>query len=140
MATPSKKSSGAKKAAKGAKSSGSRSAKAGLIFPVGRVGSLLRKGRYARRVSASAATYLTAVLEYLTAEMLELSAKAVAHSSKSKRVTPRAITLAVRQDADLGNLLKDVTISRGGVIPNIHRALSKKQKHAGKKSSATPKL
>jgi histone H2A len=102
---------------------------------------MLRKGRYARRVSASAATYLTATLEYLTAELLELSAKAVAAAKKSKRVTPRAITLAVRMDEDLGSLLQNVTISRGGVVPNLHRALAKKAKSAGKKkSSATPKL
>jgi histone H2A len=135
MATPSKKSAGAKKA-KSAKGS-STSAKAGLIFPVGRVGSLLRKGRYAKRVSASASTYLTAVLEYLTAELLELSAKAV--PAKTKRVTPRAITVAVRHDDDLGSLLKDVTLSRGGIVSNVHAALKKKSK-AGKKSSATPKL
>ena len=138
MATPSKKSAG-KKVAKAASGKG-RSAKAGLIFPVGRVGSLLRKGRYARRVSASSAVYLTAVLEYLTAELLELSAKAVAQQkNKTNRVTPRAVTLAVRHDDDLGTLLKDVTIARGGVIPNVHKALEKKKKGA-KKSSATPKL
>ncbi|KAH8618618.1 hypothetical protein ERJ75_000234200 [Trypanosoma vivax] len=53
----------------------SRSAKAGLIFPVGRVGSMLRRGQYARRIGASGAVYMAAVLEYLTAELLELSVK-----------------------------------------------------------------
>src|SRR5947209_3192005 len=102
MATPSKK-SGAKKVAKASSGKG----KSGLIFPVGRIGSLLRRGRYARRVSRSSAVYLAAVLEYLTAELLELSAKAVAQQkNKSSRLTPRAITLAVRHDDDLGNLLK----------------------------------
>ena len=137
MATPSKKSAG-KKVAKAAAKSG-RSGKAGLIFPVGRIGGLLRRGRYARRVSASSGVYLAAVLEYLTAELLELSAKAVAQQkNKSSRVTPRAITLAVRHDDDLGTLLKDVTLARGGVIPNVHKALEKKKK-GSKKSSATPK-
>lgn len=137
MATPKKGSKS--KVAKSA-SGKSRSARAGLIFPVGRIGTMLRKGRYARRVSASAATYMAATLEYLTAELLELSAKAAASSSKSKRLTPRAITLAVRMDEDLGSLLQNVTLSRGGVVPNLHRALNKKAKSAGKKSSATPKL
>jgi len=41
------------KAAAG-KSSQSRSAKAGLAFPVGRVHRLLRKGNYAQRVGAGA--------------------------------------------------------------------------------------
>ena len=134
MATPKKSTSTKKRSA--TKAGGSRSAKAGLIFPVGRIGSLLRRGQYARRVGASSAVYLAAVLEYLTAELLELSAKVVVQQNKGKRVTPRAVTLAVRHDADLGTLLKDVTLSRGGVLPAVNKALAKKK--GSKKSSATP--
>ena len=107
---------------------------------------MLKRGRYARRVSASAAVYIASTLEYLTSELLELSVKSLAASNKkSKRLTPRALTLAVRLDEDLGSLLSNVTISKGGVVPNLHRALSKKKAagkaaKAGKKSSATPKL
>ncbi|KAF8280822.1 putative histone H2A [Trypanosoma cruzi] len=114
MATPKQ---AAKKASK--KHGGGRSAKAGLIFPVGRVGSLLRRGQYARRIGASGAVYMAAVLEYLTAELLELSVKAASQQAKKpKRLTPRTVTLAVRHDDDLGMLLKNVTLSRGGVIPS----------------------
>ena len=64
---------------------------------------------------------------------LEALAKAVAQQkNKTNRVTPRAVTLAVRHDDDLGTLLKDVTIARGGVIPNVHKALEKKKKGAKK--------
>ncbi len=80
--------------------------------------------------------YLAAVLEYLTAELLELSAKVVVQQKKSSRITPRAVTLAVRHDADLGSLLKDVTLSRGGVLPAVNKALAKKK--GSKKSTATP--
>ena len=133
MATP-KKSPMKKRA--GAKKGGSRSAKAGLIFPVGRVGSMLRKGQYARRVGASGAVYLAAVLEYLTAELLELSAKTVLGQKKpTKRVTPRAMTLAVRHDEDLGALLKDVTLTCGGVLPTVGKAIAKKAAKKGKKSA-----
>ncbi|KAA8566378.1 hypothetical protein EYC84_008953 [Monilinia fructicola] len=41
----------------------SRSSKAGLAFPVGRVHRLLRKGNYAQRVGAGAPVYLAAVLD-----------------------------------------------------------------------------
>ena len=139
MATPSKKSAGRKGARTGG--SVSKSKRAGLIFPVGRIASALRKGRYAARVSSSAATYVASVLEFLVAEILDLSAKAVLQRGKGKRITPRALTLAVRNDSDLGNLLRDVTISRGGVVGKVEKALeAKKTKKAGKKSSATPKL
>ncbi len=131
MATPkqgSKKRGGASKARK------STSAKAGLIFPVGRVGSMLRRGQFARRVSASGAVYMAAVLEYLTAELLELTVKAT--KDVKKRLNPRTMCVAVRHDDELGALLQNVTISRGGVVPGVNKALSKAKKT--KKGSATP--
>ena len=42
----------------------SRSAKAGLQFPVGRVHRHIKLGRYATRIGAGAPVYLAAVLEY----------------------------------------------------------------------------
>ena len=49
-----------------------KSAKAGLQFPVGRISRYLKQGKYATRVGAGAPVYLAAVLEYLAAEVLEL--------------------------------------------------------------------
>ena len=135
MATP--KAAGSKKSKVAAKKGGNRSKKAGLIFPIGRVGSLLRRGQYARRVGASSAVYLAAVLEYLTAELLELTVKAAAQQkNKSKRLSPRTLTLAVRHDDDLGALLQNVTLSRGGVVPSSNKALAKTQKGSKKTASA----
>lgn len=47
----------------------SRSHKAGLQFPVGRIARFLKAGKYAERVGAGAPVYLSAVLEYLAAEV-----------------------------------------------------------------------
>uniref|UniRef100_A0A803Q0I0 Histone H2A n=1 Tax=Cannabis sativa TaxID=3483 RepID=A0A803Q0I0_CANSA len=52
------------------KKSVSRSVKAGLQFPVGRIGRYLKKGRYSKRVGSGAPVYLAAVLEYLAAEVI----------------------------------------------------------------------
>jgi hypothetical protein len=46
-----------------------RSVKAGLQFPVGRIGRYLKQGRYSKRVGTGAPVYLAAVLEYLAAEV-----------------------------------------------------------------------
>ena len=97
----------------------SRSAKAGLQFPVGRVARHLRNSRAAARVGAGAPVYMAAVLEYLAAEVLELAGNA-AKDNKKTRIVPRHIQLAIRNDEELNRLLSNTTIAAGGVLPNIH--------------------
>ncbi|VAH12822.1 unnamed protein product [Triticum turgidum subsp. durum] len=87
------------------KKSVTRSVKAGLQFPVGR---------------------LAAVLEYLAAEVLELAGNA-AKDNKKSRIVPRHLLLAIRNDQELGRLLSGVTIAHGGVIPNINPVLLPKK-------------
>ncbi|XP_078691399.1 histone H2A-like isoform X1 [Branchiostoma floridae x Branchiostoma belcheri] len=113
----------------------SRSARAGLQFPVGRVHRFLRKGRYAERIGAGAPVYLAAVLEYLTAEVLELAGNA-ARDNKKTRIIPRHLQLAVRNDEELNSLLSGVTIAQGGVLPNIHSHLLPKKTSAGFKTKS----
>jgi histone H2A len=110
----------------GDKKSTTSSAKAGLQFPVGRIGRYLRQGKYATRMGAGAPVYLAAVLEYLTAEILELAGNA-ARDNKKTRIVPRHITLAVKNDEELNKLLGGVTIAAGGVLPNIHAVLLPKK-------------
>ena len=97
------------------KKSTSRSSKAGLQFPVGRIGRYLKRGRYAARVGAGAPVYLASVLEYLTAEILELAGNA-ARDNKKSRIVPRHIHLAVGNDGELNKVFPG-TISQGGVMP-----------------------
>ncbi len=104
----------------------SRSSRAGLNFPVGRIARFLKDGRYAQRVGAGAAVYLAAVLEYLTAELLELSGNN-AKLMKRTRIIPRNIFLSVREDAELDQLLGDAVIASGGsTVFNINPYLLKK--------------
>merc|ERR1712072_1501975 len=114
---------------KSGKKSVTKSAKAGLQFPVGRVRRYLKTGKYATRVGSGAPVYLAAVLEYLAAEVLELVGNA-ARDNKKSRIIPRHIQLAVRNDEELSKLLAGTTIASGGVLPNIHSVLLPKK--AGK--------
>merc|ERR1712179_516407 len=122
--------SGRGKGGKVKNKSKSRSSRAGLQFPVGRIHRLLRKGNYAERVGAGAPVYLAAVMEYLAAEVLEFAGNA-ARDNKKTRIIPRHLQLAIRNDEELNKLLAGVTIAQGGVLPNIQAASSQRKVKLG---------
>ena len=69
------------------------------------------------------------MLEYLAAEVLELAGNA-ARDNKRRRIIPRHITLAIRNDEELNQMAAQAHIPQGGVFPNIHCViLPKKMRH-----------
>ena len=93
-------------------------------FSPGRIACHLKKAKYVPRIGAAAPIYLAAVLDYLSAEMLQLAGD-VADVYKVKRIAPRHVALAVRHDTELGKLFDKIVIKDGGVQPHIHNALLK---------------
>lgn len=106
----------------------SRTSRAGLQFPVGRIHRKLREGRYGKRIGAGAPVYIAAILEYIAAEILELSGNA-SKDNKKKRITPRHLFLAISNDDELSRLFAGTTIYQGGVLPHIHSELLPKKKN-----------
>ena len=96
-----------------------RSMRAGLQFPVAKVETMLRAKLSGFNMGQATAVYMAAVLEYLTAEILELAGNA-ARDNKRVRIVPRHIMLAVRNDEELNKLYQKSTIAAAGVIPHIY--------------------
>ena len=120
---------GAKGKAKGktAAKQTSRSAKAGLCFPVGRLARMLKNGRYSERVGVGASVYMAAVLEYLVAEILEVSVMVVKQHKKS-RITPRYMFLGLKEDEEFSSLFQRSVITSSGVKPASLNKLKSKKK------------
>lgn len=104
-----------------------KSEKAGTVFPVARVHRMLRERESNRmRVGVGAAVYACAAVEYLVAEVLEISGM-VAKGEKKRRINPHHINRCIKGDAELDQLFGAAIIPEGGHEPYIHPALLPKK-------------
>jgi len=95
----------------------------GLTFPENKIAALLKE-HWLGRVGAGAGIYLAAVLEYMCAEILELSGNAAKEDKDSPdEIKPRHIMLAIRNDEEFNRLCRTVVIPDCGALPHIPRAL-----------------
>lgn len=101
-----------------------RETRAGLAFAVARTERLVADaapGGRRPRMGDGFAAALTAVAEYLAAEVLELAGNC-ARDNKRTRITPRFLFLAIANDEELAELLTarlGIRLPGGGVLPNI---------------------
>ena len=112
---------------KGGKRGPTLQQKTGLMFPVFLFKKNMKKMNHGLKLkTVGTPIYMTAVVEYLCAEVLEIAGNA-AQDNKKRRIIPRHIQLAIRNDEELSRVLNDVTISEGGVLPSIHASLLPKK-------------
>ncbi|KAM9576856.1 histone H2A-like 3 [Trichechus inunguis] len=84
----------------------SRSARAELQFSVSLVDHLLRERNYAQRLSLFTPIFLAGILEYVTANILELAGNE-AYNNHRIRITPEHVERAVDNDPQLSLLFHD---------------------------------
>ena len=107
------------------KKSKSRSARAGVIFPVGRIHRHLKEGRYAERISSDAPVFMAAVLQQVVEEVFK-EAETRKDKASTKRLVPNNILTAIRKDRELNDIFKDIVIREGGV-PRSEREHKKEE-------------
>ncbi len=78
----------------------------GLVFPISRSKAII-KSVHNGQISEKASIYLAAVLEYITAEITELSGNSCLYDNK-KIITPKHLLDAINKDEELHGLIKRV--------------------------------
>lgn len=94
---------------------GSQTRRSNLTFPVPFFKNLLNS-TLRTRVSWDAAAYLTAVVEYVGAEILELATNEC-RNEKLRRVSPRHVLIAIRRDVDFSEMFTGFVLG-GGYYPH----------------------
>jgi histone H3 len=122
----------------------SRQDKAGIIFPPSITEKFLRNFGFAKiMITKNAPVFLAAVLEYITQDILQLSAD-MARENKRVRITIRDLELSVRTDPELSVLFtrQNIDFIGGGVVPSIHSSLlikkPRKKRRPAKSNPSTP--
>jgi histone H2A len=100
-----------------------KSAKAGLVFPVSRVNRHLRDAKNMKRVGAGAPVYLAAILEYIAAEVLEISGNATAKDNR-KRITHQDVMRCIRNDPELHRATLGAVLSTENCIKGVTKAVT----------------
>jgi histone H2A len=110
----------------------SNSKKAGLQFSVPRCKKFLKK--YNKRIGSLAPVYLAAVLEYITAEILELSGN-VARDHRRSTMKIRDLYLAIEFDDELNDMMHrlNMGITGGGFPGHVADAVIKAYENCKKK-------
>ncbi len=109
--------------------------KSGLVMKISRVRNLIKK-YYKGRLGGGAPIYLTAVAEYIVAEILELAGNAC-RDNKRKRITVRDLFLATESDVELAQMCHEMkwVWSGGHIMPYLTYELANLVKSRKKKST-----
>ena len=81
---------------------------------------------YAERIGKSASVFMACVLEYITAEILEVAGE-VCEAHKKKTISPSHINLGMRSDFELAKLGAEIIVSNSSLPLSINPFLNQKK-------------
>lgn len=95
--------------------------RAGLNMPPTRYNKKLKEKGVANAIGAPASIYITAVLEYVAAELMEQAYDRALHAKPTprKRVTPKDISKVLRSDEELARLFNGCAVLVGDKVRDI---------------------
>lgn len=96
----------------------SKSTRAGLLFPTGRIEKKLRKASIADRCGTAPSIYLTGVVESVIENVLKLANEQAASAKPAaKRLTNAHVVAATRSDPDLARVFSGFCFSTSNDAP-----------------------
>lgn len=104
------------------KKSRSKSQKAGLIFPVARVNKYMKTHSGLKRVGGSSPICMTAVIEYIAAEIVEAAGNKTKSASR-KTINQEDMLSAVRLDPDLAKLFAGTSVCVGDKLTKVSESI-----------------
>lgn len=90
-----------------------RSDKAGVTFPCSKIRRSIKGKGYTTRIGEGVDVYIAAVLEYVATEIFQFAGE-YAKDDKRKRIKPKDIYRAIRDDEEMCKLLPHIIIKGGG--------------------------
>lgn len=118
------------------KPSTSKASKAGLIFPVPKINKRMQKSKWTDRVGGTAPIWTAAVCEYIAREIVEAAGKTCQEGGKHKRITPRDVILAIRNDPDLNRIFASHKSLVGDKIKGVVEEMTLEQDKRYKSAAA----
>ena len=97
----------------------SKASKAGILFPVPKINKRMQKSGWTDRVGGTAPVWVAAVTDYLAREVVEAAAKVCHDNGKHKRLQPRDVLLAVRNDSDLNRVFAGIKVLVGDKLKGV---------------------
>ena len=110
--------------------------KIGIIFPPSMCEKFLRKfGNSNVMITIESPVYLASVLEYISAEILDLSSS-IASAHNRIRITVRDLEIAIRTDYEFNSFFNknNIYFIGGGIIPFINPIIKNKNKKKSEKT------